>query len=207
MKKEILTNTIGRKRMHTTGFRSVIERNKETGFFFAIWKLTILLLLIASGVHAQEASTAKTQELDLSKWGINGTMQVPVVEGYEPIIFLNGKKKDQSVNITISSDYRISITTETALGSTDESKVAAVKAVVLKLWYESNPANHEEVLIDQPNLFLMAWQGSGTMKQYAYQYSITLGDRRYTFIHQTMYSFDEANARREIESAKTFRLK
>ncbi|MBX7141133.1 MAG: hypothetical protein K1X63_08655 [Chitinophagales bacterium] len=207
MKKEILTNTIGRERKHTTGFRSVIERNKETGFLFAIWKLTILLLLISLGARAQADSSAKTQELDLSKWGINGTMQVPVVEGYEPIIFFNGKKKDQSVNITISSDYRISITTETALGSTDESKVAAVKAVVLKLWYESNPANHEEVLIDQPNLFLMAWQGSGTMKQYAYQYSITMGDRRYTFIHQTMYAFDEANARREIESAKTFRLK
>ena len=207
MKKEILTNTIGRKRKHATAIRSVIERNKRARFSFAILNLTILLLLISSGARAQADSSARTQEIDLSKWGINGTMQVPVVEGYEPIIFLNGKKKDQSVNITISSDYRISITTETALGSTDESKVAAVKAVVLKLWYESNPANHEEVLIDQPNLFLMAWQGSGAMKQYAYQYSITLGDRRYTFIHQTMYAFDEANARREIESAKTFRLK
>ena len=207
MKKEILTNTIGRKRKHATAIRSVIERNKPARFSFAILNLTILLLLISSGARAQADSSARTQEIDLSKWGINGTMQVPVVEGYEPIIFLNGKKKDQSVNITISSDYRISITTETALGSTDESKVAAVKAVVLKLWYESNPANHEQVLIDQPNLFLMAWQGNGTMKQYAYQYSITLGDRRYTFIHQTMYVFDEADARREIESAKTFRLK
>ncbi len=180
-------------------------------------KLLLLLLLFSHsallGQQAQKPDTAaaakpiakdtaadKTQTISLTEYGINGRIDIPVIDGYEPIISNIGKKKEKKVQIVVSSAFRLNIAAEATTFSDAEIYLGMMKKAETEFWFKQNPADPQPtMIINEPNAYLMQ-RG----KEYKLAYIVTLDKVRYTITCASGVVYNLEDALRYIRLAKTF---
>lgn len=174
--------------------------------------LLLLVLFIAAYAQAQKTDTAaatkaivkdsieKVQTVSLTEYGINARIDIPVIEGYEPIIHNTGKKKENKILIVVSAAFRLYIEAKPTTFSDAEIYLANMKKADIDLWFNQNPADPlPTMIINEPNAYLMK-RG----KEYKLAYVVTIDKVRYTLTSANYIVYDLDDALRYIRLAKTF---
>lgn len=166
----------------------------------------IYLLFVFSYCHlfaqtgkTDSISTEKTQTIHLTDYGINAHIDVPIVDGYEPIITKTGKKKEQKVQISVGSAFRIQIEASPTSFSDAEIYLDIWKKADVKFWFQNDPSGPQPtIIINEPNAYLMQ-RG----KEFKWVYIVTIDKMRYT-ISPAGYVLNLEDGLRYIRMAKTF---
>jgi hypothetical protein len=145
-------------------------------------------------------SAEKTQTVSLTEYGINAHIDIPIIEGYEPIIHNTSKKKENKILIVVSAAFRLYIEAKPTTFSDAEIYLAATKKADIDLWFHQNPADPQPIMIiNEPNAYLMK-RG----KEYKLAYIVTIDNVRYTITSANYIVYDLDDALRYIRLAKTF---
>ena len=145
-------------------------------------------------------NTEKLQTMILTEYGINARIDIPVIEGYEPIISNIGKKKEKKILIVVSAAFRLNIEANPTTFSDAEIYLANMKKAGINFWFSQNPADPSPtMIIDEPNAYLMK-RG----KEYKLAYIVTIDNVRYTITSANYIVYDLDDALRYIRLAKTF---